>query len=382
MKKKRLLFFANSLYGGGAEKVLQTLLINLDSYKYDITLYSVNEDVLNNKYPSNIKYKYIFKQHANNIISRLWAKITNKIKLIVYYNLSPKWFYRLFVKGKYDTEIAFIEGYSTRIISGSTNKSSNKVAWVHIDLLNNHWTNIAYQNKIEEEISYYKYNNIICVSENVEESMLKLFPKLKKVQVKYNPIDDKSIRKFSTENCTYYNDLNLDTIKLVSTGRLVHQKGYDRLLPIIKRLVDDGHNIHLTILGEGSDRRELEEYITNNNLNNVVSLPGFVQNPYAIMANSDIFVCSSRAEGYSTAVTEALILGLPIVTTNCSGMKELLGENNEYGIVIQNNEEALYNGIKLMITDKDIFKLYKSKAIARGKDFSLSKQISEIENIL
>ena len=86
MKKKRLLFFANSLYGGGAEKVLQTLLINLDSYKYDITLYSVNEDVLNNKYPSNIKYKYIFKQHANNIISRLWAKITNKIKLIIYYN--------------------------------------------------------------------------------------------------------------------------------------------------------------------------------------------------------------------------------------------------------------------------------------------------------
>jgi glycosyltransferase involved in cell wall biosynthesis len=251
MTKKRLLFFTNSLYGGGAEKVLQTLLSNLDSSKYDITLYSVNEETLNERYPSNLKFRYIFKQNATNAISRFWVKIINKIKLIVYYNLSPKWFYRLFVKGKYDTEIAFIEGYSTRIISGSTNKSSNKVAWVHIDLLNNHWTNIAYQNKIEEEISYYKYNNIICVSENVEESMLKLFPKLKKVQVKYNPIDDKSIRKFSTENCTYYNYLNLDTIKLVSTGRLVHQKGYDRLLPIIKRLVDDGHNIHLTILGEG-----------------------------------------------------------------------------------------------------------------------------------
>lgn len=382
MTKKRLLFFTNSLYGGGAEKVLQTLLSNLDSSKYDITLYSVNEETLNERYPSNLKFRYIFKQNATNAISRFWVKIINKIKLIVYYNLSQKWFYRLFVKGKYDTEIAFIEGYSTRIISGSTNKSSNKVAWVHIDLLNNHWTNIAYQNKIEEEISYYKYNNIICVSENVEESMLKLFPKLKKVQVKYNPIDDKSIRKFSTENCTYYNDLNLDTIKLVSTGRLVHQKGYDRLLPIIKRLVDDGHNIHLTILGEGSDRRELEEYITNNNLNNVVSLPGFVQNPYAIMAQHDIFVCSSRAEGYSTAITEALILGLPIVTTDCSGMKELLGENNEYGIVTQNDDDALYKGIKSIINSNEVFKLYKSKAIARGKDFSLSKQISEIENIL
>ena len=382
MTKKRLLFFTNSLYGGGAEKVLQTLLCNLDSTKYDITLYSVNEETLNERYPSNLKFRYIFKQNATNAISRLLAKITNKIKLLVYYNMSPEWFYRLFVRGKYDTEIAFIEGYSTRIISGSTNKSSNKIAWVHIDLKNNHWTNIAYQNELEEEIAYHKYNSVICVSENVKESMIKLFPKLETLQVKYNPIDDKAIKRLSTENCTYYNDYNPDTIKLVSNGRLVHQKGYDRLLPIIKRIVDDGHNIHLTILGEGSDRRKLEEYITINNLSEVVSLPGFVQNPYVIMANSDIFVCSSRAEGYSTAVTEALILGLPIVTTNCSGMKELLGENNEYGIITENEDNALFNGLKQLISDENIFKMYKNKAIERGKHFSLEKLTQEIEKIL
>ncbi len=381
MKKKKLLFCANGLYGGGAEKVLQTLLCNLDYSKYDITLYSVMEDILNDKYPKNIKYKYIFKQRATNVITRLWARITNKIKLIIYYNLSPSWFYRLFVRGKYDTEIAFIEGYSTRIISGSTNKSSRKTAWVHTDLLNNHWTEITFKNNYEEAEAYSKFDNIVCVSNNVKQSMAQLFPDISKLKVAYNPIDDQNIRQLSREKTSLKID-NDATIKLVSTGRLVPQKGYDRLLPIIKRLINDGLKVSLTILGEGGDRQQLEEYIETNNLTNRVSLPGFVDNPYAAMAKHDIFVCSSRAEGYSTAVTEALILGLPVVTTDCSGMKELLGNDNEYGIVTPNDDEALYRGIKSLADDDNIFQLYKSKATERGKDFSLTKQIAEIENIL
>ena len=378
MKKKRLLFFANSLYGGGAEKVLQTLLINLDSYKYDITLYSVNEDVLNNKYPSNIKYKYIFKQHANNIISRLWAKIANKIKLIIYYNLSPVWFYRLFVRGEYDTEIAFIEGYSTRIISGSTNKHSRKIAWMHTDLKNNHWTKIAFRNDKEEAKVYSKFNNIVCVSNSVKDIMIELFESGDYITI-YNPIDDKTIQKLS-KSVPKLKGLN-DTIKLISIGRLVSEKGYDRLLLIVKQLISEGIKVSLTILGEGGDRQQLEEYIKSNNLANHVFLPGFIDNPYAIMAQHDIFVCSSRAEGYSLVIAEAMILELPIISTNCSGPVELL-ENGKYGIITENCDDALYKGIKSMITDINLYNTYKSKAIARGKDFSLSKQISEIENIL
>ena len=378
MKKKRLLFFANSLYGGGAEKVLQTLLISLDSYKYDITLYSVNEDVLNNKYPSNIKYKYIFKQHANNIISRLWAKIANKIKLIIYYNLSPVWFYRLFVRGEYDTEIAFIEGYSTRIISGSTNKHSRKIAWMHTDLKNNHWTKIAFRNDKEEAKVYSKFNNIVCVSNSVKDIMIELFESGDYITI-YNPIDDKTIQKLS-KSVPKLKGRN-DTIKLISIGRLVSEKGYDRLLLIVKQLISEGIKVSLTILGEGGDRQQLEEYIKSNNLANHVFLPGFIDNPYAIMAQHDIFVCSSRAEGYSLVIAEAMILELPIISTNCSGPVELL-ENGKYGIITENCDDALYKGIKSMITDINLYNTYKSKATARGKHFSLSKQISEIEKII
>ena len=380
MEKKRLLFFTNSLYGGGAEKVLQILLSNLDLSKYNITLYSVNEDTINDKYPKNIAYRYIFKQNATNILSRLWTKISNKVKLTIYYKFSPRIFYRLFVRGKYDTEIAFIEGYSTRIISGSTNKKSKKLAWVHIDLKNNHWTDIAFHNSQEEEKSYSKFNNIICVSNNIVECMKELFPSLENLEVKYNPIDDRRIRSLSNDYVLRKQKQD-NSIKLVTNGRLVHQKGYDRLLPIIKRLIDEGYNISLTILGEGSDRSALERYITVNNLNNYVSLPGFVDNPYSIMAQHDIFVCSSRSEGYSTAVTEALILGLPVVTTDCSGMKELLGENNEYGIVTNNDEESLYIGLKSLICNTQMRLYYQNKAKKRSCDFNLISLLYKIEKI-
>ena len=379
--KKRLLFFTNSLYGGGAEKVLQTLLCNLDLNKYDITLYSVNEGVLNASYPKGINYKYIFKQNSTSLLSRLWAKIYNKFKLIIYYKFSSRTFYRLFVKGEYDTEIAFIEGYSTRIVSGSTNHYSKKLAWVHIDLKNNHWTDIAYKNIEEENECYSKFDNIFCVSSNVVDSMKCLFPNLNTLEVKYNPIDDNKIKYLS--NIIVPLDLcHNKCVKLVSNGRLVHQKGYDRLLPIAKRLIEDGHNITLTILGEGCDRISLEKYISENKLNEYITLPGFVENPYSIMSQHDIFVCSSRSEGFSTAVTEALILGLPVITTDCSGMKELLGENNEYGIVIQNDDDALYIGLKQLLSNPTNFEFYKKKSLERGKFFSLENQILEIEKNL
>ena len=151
--KKKVLFFTNALYGGGAERILQIILNNLDNSKYDITLYGLHNESLSDLYPSSIKYHYIFDsiKKKDGICRQFYVRLCNKIKLIIYYHFPAKWFYSLFVKGLYDTEIAFIEGYATRIISGSTNKKSKKYAWVHIDLMHNHWTQVAYRSFEEEE---------------------------------------------------------------------------------------------------------------------------------------------------------------------------------------------------------------------------------------
>ena len=104
-------------------------------------------------------------------------------------------------------------------------------------------------------------------------------------------------------------------------------------------------------------------------------------NPYKYIKNSDMFVCSSVAEGFSTAATEALIVGTPVVTVEVSGMKEMLGENNEYGIVTENNEDALYEGIKKMLTTPGMLEDYAKRAKERGKEFSTEKTVKAVEKM-
>ena len=132
-------------------------------------------------------------------------------------------------------------------------------------------------------------------------------------------------------------------------GRLVPQKGYDRLLPIIKRLKDEGFRFSLNILGEGTDREKLETVHQATPFRNMCPTKRISHQPLSLLGKSDLFVCSSRAEGYSTVITEALILGLPIITTRCAGMQELLGENGEFGLIVDNNGTSLYEGLKTLI---------------------------------
>ena len=181
--KRKVVFFINSLYGGGAEKVLQTLIRHLDRQKFVITLYSLHREKLDDSYPSDISFRYIYGH----------GKWSDYLKTFIYQYTSPSLFYRLFVKGKYDTEVAFIEGYSTRIVSGSTNKMSKKIAWVHIDLKQNHWTDVAFHNREEERICYSKFDVVVAVSKTVKRTNESLFPDIKSSLYIYNPVSNDEI---------------------------------------------------------------------------------------------------------------------------------------------------------------------------------------------
>ncbi len=375
--KKKILFFSNGLYAGGAEQILLTLLTHIDYNLYDITLYSLIKEDVARVYPEQIHYNYIFQRIADqdNGWKRIVKKVINKVKLLIYHHFPAKLFYALFVRGQYDTEVAFIEGYATRIISGSTNKRSKKIAWVHIDLINNHWTTIAYRNLQEEQASYRQFDEVTSVSLSVKTSFDQLFPHPNST-VTYNPIDENKIKRLAGKPIDTACWLEQGCV-LVTMGRLVPQKGYDRLLPIVKKLKDEGFLFSLNIVGEGTDREMLEQYIRQNQLEKYVRLCGFHTNPYPYMAKADLFVCSSRSEGYSTVITEALILGLPIVTTRCAGMNELLGES-EFGLITDNDDTSLYEGIKVMLSDKGCLHHYKRKAQERGLQFALTNLMQKV----
>ena len=124
-------------------------------------------------------------------------------------------------------------------------------------------------------------------------------------------------------------------------------------------------------MGEGTDSEKLVLYINLHHLETCVRLSGFHTNPYPYLANADLFVCSSRAEGYSTVITEALILGLPIITTRCAGMQELLGENGEFGLSVDNNGTSLYEGLKTLLSSNTCLMHYKQKSQEKGRQFAL-----------
>ena len=169
----------------------------------------------------------------------------------------------------------------------------------------------------------------------------------------------------------------------MSVGRLIiNHKGYERLIAIHKRLLEQGVNNKLYILGEGPDHKKLQALIDVLGVKETCVLLGFDDNPYKFVANADLFVCSSYKEGFSTAVTEALVLGIPVVSTEVSGAKELLGYNNEYGIVTDNNENALYEGMYKMLTKDGLLIHYKKQAEIRGKKFSADKTTKAVEKML
>ena len=147
-------------------------------------------------------------------------------------------------------------------------------------------------------------------------------------------------------------------------------------------MADEGYPIRLDILGEGAQRQELEAFLSENKLADSVVLLGYQTNPYKYVSKCDLFICASFAEGFSTAATEALIVGTPVCTVEVSGMKEMLGENNEWGIITENDEEALYQGIKKLLDDPALLTHYKEKAAQRGKDFSTEETVKAVEKML
>lgn len=141
-------------------------------------------------------------------------------------------------------------------------------------------------------------------------------------------------------------------------------------------------HINLYILGTGPLQSEMENYIRNYELQDAVTMLGYQMNPYKYVAKCDLFVCASFAEGFSTATTEALIVGVPVCTVEVSGMREMLGENNEWGVVTKNEYEALYQSIKQLLDEPGLLQHYKKQAEIRGKDFSTVKTVQAVEKLL
>lgn len=363
--KKKILFMIPNLRYGGAEKVLVNLVNNLNKAKYEITLYTIFDDGVNKQFLNkDINYKYKYKKvfKGNSFLIKLF---------------SPAFLYNWFIKEKYDIVISYLEGPTTRIISGCSNKNTKKVAWVHIEFNTQKRAMIGFKNIREAKKYYNKLDAIIGVSQNVIQYVKEYITDDVPISVLYNTNETNKIKELANEAIDL--QLNKDTVNIVSVAKIMPTKGFDRLLEVLYRLLNEGFKIKIYIIGIGEEQKKLEIKAKDLGVENCFTFLGFHENPYKYVSKFDIYICSSRREGFSTAVTEALILGLPVVSTNVSGAKELLGENNEFGIVTENSTEGIYEGLKEMLSDKNKREYYRNQAKLRGNLFSKEQTVNAVE---
>ena len=378
-RKKKLLFLIESMMVGGAERVLISLVNNLSPSQYDVTVVSVFRKSVYEGYDctfedslkSHVHYKYLI-DNTNKYKYKLFNFLFNR--------LNKRIIHRLFVGSEYDTEIAWYEGLPTTFIANSSNKRSRKLAWLHYGA---GFRNVTDEERLVFQKVYSRFDVVVGVSKGVVENFKDKIDSKMNVVACYNVIEDESVRKRALEKFTKDSCVNKEgsIVHFVCVGRLSEVKGYDRLLNIAVRLKSEGFRFRIDIVGDGLLRKELQSYINSNELDDCVTLCGNKDNPYPYIKHADWLVCASYAEGFGMAIIEALIIGTPVISTDCSGTDELLG-NSEYGIRCENSENGLYEAMKSVLTDDSLYIKYKKKAAEGGRRFNKEQLLQEIEQIL
>ena len=370
MKKKRIMFLLAAFDKGGIEKVTLDIANNLDPQRYDITIYTIwYGGHCQSLLKPHIKVKpFFFKKYVRGIIRLIDI-------------LPPHILYKLFIKEKYDVEIAAGDGECSKIVSGSNNRNSKKIAWIHMDVVKRGSMMKEFGNKETAKKIYNKFNQIVCVSEVCKEQFIKKFGKYNNIVTIYNPIPKSEIIRKANEEVTDIN-FNRDEVNVVTVGRLVKQKGYDRLIRCCSRLINkDNIKFKVYIIGEGNERSNLEKMIYENNLTDSVKLIGFRDNPYKYIKKADIYVLSSYDESFSLVVGEAIILEKVIVATECAGINEWLCDN-KYGLMCNNNEDDLYKALKQVLSNSKLYNYYSKSVKERVNTIDFKRSLNKFEEIL
>ncbi|MFV0560944.1 MAG: glycosyltransferase [Enterococcus sp.] len=327
---QRVLFLIPTLKGGGAEKILVDLVKQLKKETFVIEVRTLfHEGPYFEELQELVTVSWCFpKQFRGN---------SHVMKI-----LSPQMLYRLAIPETYDLIVSFLEGPSTRILAGCPDDKIKKIAWVHNEFHSLKELGAAYRTVKELSECYAKMDQVVFVSQTAQQAFHEILP-VEQSCVLYNPLD---FDKCETKSQMRLSSSHFDKkgTRLITIGRLAYQKGYDRLLNSLNRLISEGiTDFSLQILGEGEEAQTLKATCEKLGLDPYVEFVGFVDNPYAFLAASDLFVAPSRYEGYSTVITEATVLGVPVLATNCSGMEEILKTT---GWITENDEVSFYQKLK------------------------------------
>jgi glycosyltransferase involved in cell wall biosynthesis len=228
---------------------------------------------------------------------------------------------------------------------------------------------------------YKKAKGVVAVSQGVADDFVETLNISKNnLFTIYNPINILDIKEKSKQEIyhKWLNDNKHETI--IAVGRLAIQKNFLLLIKAVE-IVRKKIDIKLIILGEGEERNNLENLIKELNLQDSIDLVGFVDNPYAFLSKSNVFILSSIHEGLPTVLIEAMACGTPVVSTDCpSGPSEIL-EDGKYGkLVPVNDPEALAKAIIETLNNPIDSKKLQKRANFFSVENSVNKYLEIINN--
>ena len=375
--KKKILFMVSSMNIGGVEKSLLSLLAVIPKEKYEITILTLDKKGGFLEYiPNNVKlieaewFKYIkpiIMDSPQNIIKR-YIKNYEFLKILSFIysyfktkKTNDRYIYYKHVlksipecKEKYDVAIAYagpteiIDAYISHKV-----KAEKKIAWVHFDI-SKHKINKKLYNNL-----YERFNKIFAVSNECKKKLDEIIPAVRnKSEVLFNIVSEDLINEMSESYVDFDDDYK--GIKIITVGRLSKEKGQDLAIKALSKLKKDRYDVKWYCIGDGNSRREFERLIKEYNLEGDFLLLGSTSNPYPYIKNADIYVQTSRHEGYCLTLAEAKALNKPIVTTDFIGAYEQI-KNNENGIIVSCNENDLADAIRRLINEKEICSKFSNK---------------------
>lgn len=373
---KRILIINDLLDGGGVEKLMQDL-VRAWHARYEITVLTEDyQEGFENIYPDNVRY--ITSKPKQTFKGSLFKKCVNK----VYKKMYSRWFDIQTKEGNFDVILCMKDGWPMK--NYSYLKAPLRYGWIHTDYKSYHYTYDIFGGLEQEKKVMQSYTGIVCVSQQVKRSIQDVLGDPGNLIVKYNPINAANIL-IKAEEPVVDIDLSADPgrVRFVCVGRLNYQKGYDMLLEACHMLELEGYSFDVWIIG-GEEKWSDEHnrlYRTAKRLEiKSVKFLGKRKNPYKYMKYADWFLSTSIFEGYSLVSQEASILGIPLLLTQCSGVKELVG-NDEYGLTMEPSVFGIYQGMRRVMESPELREYYKGKILERRQTITYTERLDSIEKL-
>ncbi len=361
----------------GTEKSFLSFLSCLDFDRFDVTLLlAKREGLLLDQVPKQVKievmekYGDMFLLSGKNAIKTLFDCFV-KEKPLTLFEIFPYFIKTLFSRGEkrssaatwmwihfmqkmpavkepYDIAVAYW-GDRTMFYMCDKVNAKMKIAWLHFD----------YSNPPRDDSIYLGYfkkcDNVVTVSKLVDDSLKNKLPEIaERTVMMENITNPKQIWDLALIGDTYP-DTHFTGKRILTIGRISEQKGLDMVVPVLRRLRNDGFDVRWYVLGDGEEdyKQYIADLLLKEGVADMMIFLGTTQNPYSYLRDCDIYAQPSRHEGKPISVEEAKIMYKPILASHYLSAPEQL-EGGALGVICDISSDGIYDGIKKLLTDESL----------------------------